>query len=76
MHPHPQPAPYVPVHVTRDALVAHRYTYAPPCCKTSQYQMTFIPLSVSLWNDLGDPVFDGAGHAGNKRSANVFFFIG
>ena len=27
--------PYVPVRVTRGALVAHRYTYAPPC-RTSQ----------------------------------------
>ena len=30
-------------------------------CRTSQYRMTFIPLSVSLWNDLVDPVFDGVG---------------
>ena len=26
--------PYVPVLVTRGALVAHRYTYAPPRCRT------------------------------------------
>ena len=24
------------------------------CCRTSQYCRTFIPLSVSLWNDLAD----------------------
>ena len=30
------PGPYVPVRVTRGALVAHRYTYAPPCCRTLQ----------------------------------------
>ena len=29
------PLPYVPVRVTRGALVAHRYTYAPPRCRTS-----------------------------------------
>ena len=29
------PGPYVPVRVTRGALVAHRYTYAPPRCRTS-----------------------------------------
>ena len=46
------PGPYVPVRVTRGALVTHRYTYAPPPCRTSQYSRTFIPLSVSLWNDL------------------------
>ena len=53
------PGPYVPVRVQRGALVAHRYTYAPPRCRTSQYSRTFILLSVSLWNDLANPVFDG-----------------
>ena len=37
------PVPYVPVLFTRGALVAHRYTYAPPCCRTSQYCRTFFP---------------------------------
>ena len=53
------PGPYVPARVIRGALVAHRYTYAPPRCRTLQYSMTFIPFSVSLWNDLANPVFDG-----------------
>ena len=66
------PGPYLPVRVTRGALVAHPYTYAPPRCRTSQYRMTFVPLSVSLWNDLVDPVFDGAGLAGLKSRVNVF----
>ena len=26
------PVPYVPVRVTRGAVIAHRYTYAPPPC--------------------------------------------
>ena len=30
------PGPYVPVRITRGALVTHRYTYAPPRCRTSQ----------------------------------------
>ena len=47
---------------TRGALVAHRYTYAPPRCRTLQYCRTFVPLSVSLCNDLADPMFDGVGH--------------
>ena len=46
------PGPYVPARVTRGALVAHRYTYAPTRCKTLQYSRTFIHFSVSLWNDL------------------------
>ena len=32
---------YVPVRVTSGALVAHRYTYAPPRCRTSQYRRIF-----------------------------------
>ena len=67
------PVPYVPVRVTCGALIAHRYTYAPPHCSTSQYHRTFIPLSVSLSNDLGDSVFDGVGLAGFKSRSNVFF---
>ena len=66
------PVPYVPVRVTRGTLIAHRYTYAPPSCRTSQYRRTFISLSVSLWNDLVDPVFDGVGLAGFKRRSNAF----
>ena len=53
------PGPYVPARVTRGALVAHRYTYVQPRCRTLQYSRTFIPFSVSLWNDLASSVFDG-----------------
>ena len=63
--------PYVPVQVTLGALVAHRYTYSPLRCRTSQYRSTFIPLSVSLWNDLADPVLDGLGLTGFKSRANA-----
>ena len=42
------PVPYVPVRVTRGALIAHRYTFAPTRCRTSQYRRTFIPLCLSL----------------------------
>ena len=66
------PGPYVPVRVTRGALVAHRYTYSPPRRRTSQYSRTFVPLSVSLLNDLANPVFDGVGLAGFKSRANAF----
>ena len=66
------PVPYVPVRVTRGAVIGHRYTYERPRCRTSQYSITFIPWSVSLWNDLSDPVFDGVGLAGFKSRANAF----
>ena len=38
----------------------------------SQYRRTFVPFSVSLWNDLSDPVFDRVGLAGFKSRANAF----
>ena len=49
------PVPYVPVQVTRGAAIAHRFTYTPPRCRTSQCRRAFIPWSVSLWNDRCDP---------------------
>ena len=67
------PVPYVPVRVTRGALIAHRYSFASSRCRTSQHHRTFIFLSVSLWNDLVDPVFDGVGLAGFKSRSNAFF---
>ena len=57
-----------------NTYLAHRYTYAPPRCRTSQYRRTFVPFSVSLWNALSDPVFDGVGLAGFKSRANAFLF--
>ena len=65
------PGPYVPVWVTRGALVAHRYTYAQPRCRTLQYSRTFITFSVSLWNDLASSVFEGVGLAGFKSRVNA-----
>ena len=65
------PGPYVPGRVTRGALVAHWHTYAPPRCRTLQYSRTCIPFSVSLWNDLANPVSDGVGLAGFKSRANA-----
>ena len=65
------PGLYVPVRVAHGALVAQRYTYAPRRCRTLQYSKTFISFSVSLWNDLANPVFDGVGLVGFKSRANA-----
>ena len=65
--------PYVSVRVIYGDLIPHRYAYEPPRCRTSQYRMTFILLSVSLWNYLDEPVFDGVGLAGSKSWAKHFF---
>ena len=64
----------VSVRVTRGAVIAHRYTYVPPRCRTSQYRRTFVPFSVSLWNDLSDPVFDGVGLAGSRAGPMPFYW--
>ena len=66
--------PYVPVRVTRGAVIAHRYTYVLPGRRTLQYRQTFIRLSVSLWNDRSDPMFNGVGLAGFMSRANAFLF--
>ena len=39
---------------------------------TSQFYRTFIPVSVSLWNDLADSVIDGVRQVGFKSRANAF----
>ena len=44
---------------------------AEPCSITK----TFIPFSVSLWNDLDNPVFDGVGLAGFNSRANSSLLI-
>ena len=67
------PGPYLPVRVTRGTLVAHRYTYAPPRCRTSQYRRTFLFLSVFLRNGLADPVFDVVGLAGFCYWPNLLY---
>ena len=81
MHPLSSALPllYVPACVTCGALVAHRRSVVPTRSRTSQYLRTFVPLSVSLWNnlnDLSDPVtcFDGVGLASFKSRANAFLF--
>ena len=65
------PLPYVPARATRGDLVAHRHSFAVHRCRT-QYYRTFVPHSVSLWNDRSDPVFDGVGLEGFKSRANFY----
>ena len=65
------PEPYVPVRVTCGAVISHRFSYEPPLGRSSRYHMAFIPVSSSLWNDLGDRIFDGVGLTGFKSRANA-----
>ena len=43
---------YMQVRVARGPLVFHRYTYAPPRCRTSQYCKTFVPRSSCISAEL------------------------
>ena len=67
------PGPYVPVRVTRGALVTHRYTYEPPRCRTLQYSRTFIPFSVSLWNNLASLGIQWCGTGRFQEQGQCFF---
>ena len=51
------PGPYTSAGYTR-CPGSTSDTYAPPRCRTSKYCRTFVPLSVSFWNDLAYFVFD------------------
>ena len=53
-------------------LEAHRYAYALPRERASQYRMTFIPMSEFIFKDLGDSVFDVVELAGFKSRTNAF----
>ena len=69
------PLPYVPVRITRRALVADgTRSRLVSVALNSQYRRTFLSISVPLWNDLGDPVFDGVGLTGFKSRADAFLF--
>ena len=64
------------------ALVAHRHSFTPPRCRTSQYRRSFVPFSVSLWNDLSDRVwwYGTGGFQENSQCFPVgmicpFFFV-
>ena len=78
MHPlyGPLPVPYVPVLITRRAVIAHRYTYSPPPFRTSQYRPTFMPLSVSLWKvyKWRRVRWCGTGGFQEKSSANFYYW--
>ena len=54
------------------AFIANNHSFALPSFRTSQHSRTFVPISVSLRNDLGCPVYEGVGLAGFKSKANAF----
>ena len=48
------PVPFVPVRVTRDALIDHRYSYSPPHCRTKGFLQDFYAsLIISMLWDCG-----------------------
>ena len=74
------PEPYVPVRFTRGALVAHRYTYAPPRCRTqedigieTQYRAKTFALVIK--SHLFEGIFVDAkgGNCACKKIFAIFF---
>ena len=63
------PLSYVPLRVIRGALEA---LVRASSLKDFSVSQKLCALSVSLWNDLSDPVFDGVGLAGFKSRTNAF----
>ena len=47
-------------------------SFAPPRRRTSQCRRTFVPFSVSHWNKLSCPVFDGVGLAVLRAEPMLF----
>ena len=66
------PLPSAPTRVTYAAPVAIRHLFAPPRCRIAQYRRTFVFLLVSLWFDLNNLMFDGAGLLVFKSRVNAF----
>ena len=60
--------------VTRCILFygAHWHSLCPASLQHLAVPQDFIPLSVPLWNDLADPVFDSVGLSSFKSRANAF----
>ena len=67
------PVPYVPARVnTRCFDRTSVYFCASPLQNLAVPLEFYIPFSVSLWNDLVDPIFDGVRLAGFKSRSNAF----
>ena len=64
------PGPYVPVRVTRGALVPHRYTYAPPRCRTMQFSRTVILFSKKVWSNINYSIL-GKKHRSQNTSIRL-----
>ena len=69
------PVPYVSVQITQNQLVTRRCSDAPPRSEPCSTQGLLFLCQYSLWNDLGDPVFDCVGMGGFNIRANAVLFI-
>ena len=61
-HPLSGAIPPIAVHrkPTRASLVAHEFNLTNVRCSTEQFKRSFIPFSVSVWNDLPSHCFGGS----------------
>ena len=62
---------HIPVRVTRGASVAHRYTYAPPCCRTwDVYSLIIVSVKRSCW-----PCMQWYGTNGCTEQSQCLFIV-
>ena len=63
------PTPYVPVYIRCSGCTSVHLCTA--SLQNLAVQQNFYSISVSLWNDLANPIFDGVGLVGFKSKANA-----
>ena len=60
------------VHWSHIGILMLHLAAEPRLLQNLAYRRTFVLLSVFLWNDLANPVFNGVGLAGFKSRTNAF----
>ena len=70
----PMPLFMVPYLCRICASAGYTLLWSPPRFRTSRNHRSFISFSVSLWNDLADPVFDGVGLGGFTEQGVFYCF--
>ena len=64
------PALYVATRLTRGAFESHRATLQEIRCRTNQFQRSFLPATVSIWNSLNNNVIEANNIQTFKSRAN------
>ena len=66
------PPLFVPTRFTRRIAALHDFVLTAPRFRTVQYSRSFVPASVTLWNELAGCVFDGPNLSSFKSLVNQY----